>query len=353
MGHDEGWQEERLCQQCQLFHPLTAFARSKGKSERRKSICNTCEQRKQQERHHRLALQRIKDAQQPERTEHRVHVLQQQERLRQSYEERQREKECWYLQQPDRCCRLCQYLLPATAFDCTNTPDGFLLQTRCRACHEVFRAERQECCCLCQRKTARQDFLSHYEGYALSGNGAWISLCCRGCEATFGALAPALQQRWIAQRCQRSFPSGQVIYAEVDPQTGEIRYIGRTSRPKRRHAQHVSDVAPVAGPWYTRRNWMHTLAQQGLAPSMQVLHPVEVSPLVLAWERRYILHGLQQGWPLLNNEMMDAELVARVKASSNDFLQAPFQLLVQQHFFAVHGLEAFLHQWSQPERLAG
>jgi CsoR family transcriptional regulator, copper-sensing transcriptional repressor len=66
--------------------------------------------------------------------------------------------------------------------------------------------------------------------------------------------------------CQRAFPADQVIYAEVDPETGEIRYIGRTSRPQRRHAQHLQDASSTAAHWgsgkkvwYTRRNRIQAL----------------------------------------------------------------------------------------------
>ncbi|MBA2681297.1 MAG: hypothetical protein H0U76_23215 [Ktedonobacteraceae bacterium] len=215
-------------------------------------------------------------------------------------------------------------------------------------------------CCLCQQKTPRRDFLSHYDGYALCGNGACISLCCQACEPAFRALSPSHQWRWIHACCQRSFPSGQVIYAEVDPETGDIRYVGRTSRPKRRHAQHLDDASSTAGhwgserrAWYTRRNWIHALSEKGLTPSMQILQTVDVSPLVVEWEQRYIWHGMQHGWKLLNVEVMDAGLVARVKASPFDFLQVPCELLMQQHFFSSHGLVAFLHQWYYPQCLAG
>jgi hypothetical protein len=206
----------------------------------------------------------------------------------------------------------------------------------------------------------RRDFLSHYDGYALCGNGTWISLCCKGCESAFRALPPRQQRMYIHACCQRSFPSGQVIYAEVDPETGDIRYIGRTNKPKRRHAQHLGDVSPAAGQWgserqawYTRRNWMHALSEKGVTPSMQILQTVEVSPFVVEWEQRYIWHGIQQGWKLLNMETMDTRLVARVKASLLDFLQVPFEILVQQCFFSSYGLEAFLHRWYQSERLVG
>lgn len=358
ISETESQESERRCLQCQKAKPLQAFSRHKGKIEKRKKICCECEQLKQLERYRRVEIQR-KTWQQQERKERRQQAWERKVALQQIYEQRQQEREYWYLQQPDRRCRTCRQILSASAFGATVTTNGFMLHTRCRICHEALCTQLQLTCCLCQQKTPRRDFLSHYDGYALCGNGAWISLCCQGCESAFRALSSSQQRMSIQACCQRNFPSGQVIYAEVDPEVGDIRYVGRTSRPKRRHAQHLGDVSPTAGQWgaerqawYTRRNWMHTLAEKGLMPSMQVLQTVEVSPLVVEWEQRYIWHGIQQGWKLLNVETMDAGLVARVKASPVDFLQVPFEILMQLRFFPSYGLEAFLHQWYQSEPLA-
>jgi hypothetical protein len=211
-------------------------------------------------------------------------------------------------------------------------------------------------CCLCHRKTPRRHFLAQISGYALCGDGAALSLCCQGCAADFLALSAAQQAFAIRSCCKKAFPDGQVIYAEVDPETQEIRYIGRTGKPKRRHAQHLGDRSsregqwgPERTTWYTRRNWMQALAEKALTPSMEILYTVEVAPLVLEWEQRFIFHGLQQGWNLLNWETMDTELVARARASSIDFFTIPFEVLVQQRFFSPYGLVAFLHKWYQPE----
>ncbi len=351
---------ERRCLQCQKTKPLLAFSRHKGKTDERRKICHECEQLNQQERHRRVEIRRNMWQQQQEREERKQQERERKVALRQAHEQRQREREHWYLQQPDRRCRLCRQILPASAFGGMASANGFILHTRCSICHEALRERRQPACCLCQQKTPRRDFLSHYDGYALCGNGTWISLCCKGCEPAFRALSGSRQGIYIHACCQRSFPSGQVIYAEVDPETDEIRYVGRTGKPKRRHAQHLGDASPTAGQWgserkawYTRSNWMHTLSEKGLKPFMQILQNVEVSPLVVEWEQRYIWHGIQQGWKLLNVETMDAGLVVRVKASSFDFLTVPFERLVQQHFFSSQGLVAFLHEWYQSERLAG
>ncbi|HYU73755.1 MAG TPA: hypothetical protein VEL31_13835, partial [Ktedonobacteraceae bacterium] len=351
---------ERRCLQCQKTKPLLAFSRRKGKADERKMICSECEQFNQHERHRRLATQRKAGQQQQEWEERKQHEWERRMALRQAHEQRLREKEYWYLQQPDRRCRMCHQILPASAFGGMSSSDGFILHTRCTTCHEALRERRQLACCLCREKTPRRDFLSSYDGYALCGDGAWISLCCQGCESAFRALPAVRQGMHIRACCQRSFPPGQVIYAEVDPEKGDIRYVGRTGKPQRRHAQHLGDTSPTAvqwgaerKAWYTRSNWMHALSEKGLTPSMQILQNVEVSSLVVEWEQRFIWHGMQRGWKLLNGETMDEKLVARVKAACFDFLQVPFELLVQQHFFSSHGLAAFLHKWHQSEVLAG
>ena len=352
ISETESLEGERRCLQCKKTKPLLAFSRYKGKIDGPGKICCECVWLKQQERHRRVATQRNIWQQQQERKERKQREWERRVALRQAHEQRQREREHWYLQQPDRRCRTCGQILPAFAFGGTTSANGFILHTSCTICHEMLMQRRQLACCFCQKKLPRRDFLSHYDGYALCGNGAWISLCCQECELAFQALSSGRQWMYIHACCQRTFPPGQVIYAEVDPETDDIRYIGRTSRPQRRHAQHLSDASPRGGqwgaerkPWYTRNNWMHTLSEKGLTPSMQILRHVDVSPLVMEWEQRYIWHGIQQEWKLLNGEAMDEGLVAQIKATRFDFLQVSFDLLVQQHFFSAHGLVAFLHRW--------
>lgn len=352
---------ERSCPQCKETKPLMAFPWRNGKISECKIFCNTCEERRKQEQHHRMITQReIWQQQQQERKAIRQQEWGRRVALRQTYEERWRERENWYLRQPDRRCRTCHQVLSASAFDGTSSAHSFTLHTRCRTCHEALLAHLQLPCCLCQKKTPRSDFLSHFKGYALCGSGIAISLCCKGCETALRTLSAARQCILIRSCCQQAFPTGQVIYAECDPETDEIRYVGRTSKPKRRHAQHLQDTSSTVArwgterkSWYTRGNWIYALAERGLKPSMQILQTIEKSPLVVEWEQRSIWHGIQQGWNLLNGETMDEELVARVKASPVDFLMAPFEILVQQHFFSSYELPAFLHYWHQSEYLLG
>ncbi len=349
---------ERRCWQCQKTKALPAFSQQKGKTDERKKICQVCEQWNQQERHHRVESQRLRWHQQQGREESKLQDRARKVALRQSYEQRQQEKECWFLQQQDRRCSICHQLLSFADIEVISSKNSFTFHTRCTDCREVLRIRHLPPCCLCQEKTTRRNFLSVYDGYTLSGNGACISLCCRGCEAAFRAL-PVLQQAgYIRACCRRSFSAGQVIYAEVDPETGELRYVGRTNRPQRRHAQHLSDTSPTIvrwgterKVWYTRGNWMHALREKGLQPSMQILYSVEDSSQVIEWEQRFIWYGVQQGWQLLNGQAMNETLVARARTVPIDFLQVPFEQLVQQEFFSSHGLAAFLHKWHLTENV--
>ncbi|MBA2394326.1 MAG: hypothetical protein H0V70_16480 [Ktedonobacteraceae bacterium] len=345
----EPLEDEKLCLQCKKIRPLADFSQYKGKATDHRKICRECEQFKQYERHCRVIAQR-ETWQTQERAERRHQSWQRSVTLRQMHEERWREREHWYLQQPERRCRACQQIFPASAFGGSTTPAGFMLHVHCKACHAALLERRMPVCCLCQKRVVHRNFLATFNGYILCGDGIAFSLCCEDCAMAFHKLSSAQQDIYIHACCQRTFPMGQVIYAEVDPLTDEIRYVGRTGRPERRHAQHLCDRSAIAGQWgaqktacYTRRNWMQALVEQGLQPSMQILYHVGISPLVLEWEQRFIWHGMQQGWRLLNWETMDENLVARVRTAHYNFLQTPFELLVEQHFFAANDLVAFLH----------
>lgn len=354
VGEDGAPREEMQCLQCQQMKLFLAFPRVKSKAGKQRMVCSACEQFNRHERLLRAKVQWETEYQAGE--ERRRRERERKNAWRQAYEQHQQEMAQWYLQQPDRLCSMCHQLLPASAFGGVSSPNGFIFYTRCKSCHEALRLRRQPACCLCEEKLPRRDFLSSYDGYELCCDGAWVSLCCRRCESAFRALPVVQQQSYIRACCQRSFPSGQVIYAEVDPEMGDIRYVGRTGNPERRHSQHLSDVSPTMAlwgteqkAWYTRGNWIYALAEKKLAPSMRILHHVEVSPLVVEWEMRFIWHGIQQGWKLLNGESMDEALVARINASRLDFLLAPFELLAQQQFFSSYGLAAFIHRWHQSE----
>lgn len=349
------------CHYCKQTKPYVDFRTCQAKRNAARKICQACEQHRSDERQQRVIKQRqISDEQLREREEKKQKIWQRRILSLQIQREYERDLEDWYHLQADRWCPGCHQILSASAFGIRSSSGDFALYTRCKICHGQMLEMRQLACCLCQRRTPRRNFLAHFKEYDLRGDGASVTLCCQECERAFLALSPLQQNNYIRASCQRAFPAGQVIYAEVDPQTQEIRYIGRTSQPERRHTQHLSDRSVREGrwgadriPWYTRRNWVQTLAEGGQVPSMEILQLIDVAPRVLEWEQRFIFHGIQQGWRLLNREMMDRELVARIKTSYMDFLTAPFDMLVQQRFFAPQGLIAFLYEWHQPEHLIG
>ncbi len=72
------------------------------------------------------------------------------------------------------------------------------------------------------------------------------------------------------------------------------------------------------------------------------------APQAIEWEERYILHGIQQGWPLLNIETTLETLVARTKASQLDFLHCSFEDLAQEKFVHKKGIMAFIRQYYRP-----
>jgi hypothetical protein len=86
------------------------------------------------------------------------------------------------------------------------------------------------------------------------------------------------------------------IYVLIDPRTGDIRYVGRTVRPKRRLSQHLAmrdrDQAP-------RAVWIRSLVRQGYLPLLEVVQAVPVDFCAEA-EAYWIDHFRSLGCALLN-----------------------------------------------------
>lgn len=77
-----------------------------------------------------------------------------------------------------------------------------------------------------------------------------------------------------------------VIYALCEPDTNEIRYIGRTSRPRSRYIEHLSGPIGDKNP---KRIWIDELLAQGKRPIMRILEMVSKSEA--EWtEYTYIRH---------------------------------------------------------------
>ena len=65
---------------------------------------------------------------------------------------------------------------------------------------------------------------------------------------------------------------------------------------------------------------------------------------MVEYERRSILHAIQQGWPIVTTEAVPSE---KVRASSLDFLHAPLEALIDEGWFSEDGMEAFIRTWSE------
>jgi hypothetical protein len=89
-----------------------------------------------------------------------------------------------------------------------------------------------------------------------------------------------------------------VVYALVDPRDLAVRYIGVTHSPRTRQLQHVTpNTTPTSGPKV--REWIASLAAEGLAPSMVKLEEVD-GKRRMEKESQWIYFGRSVGWDLLN-----------------------------------------------------
>lgn len=86
------------------------------------------------------------------------------------------------------------------------------------------------------------------------------------------------------------------IYGLCDPESGLIRYIGKSIRPVERLSNHMNDHGTCH-----RTNWLRSLKIKGLKPTLVILQEL---PENAAWqdaEKAWIAYGYSQGWPLVNN----------------------------------------------------
>lgn len=88
-----------------------------------------------------------------------------------------------------------------------------------------------------------------------------------------------------------------VIYGLVDPNTQQIRYVGKTrQKVSSRLSAHLRERSKCH-----RLNWIKSLQDRGQKPEIIILEEI-----FGAWpweesERYWIAHGRAEGWPLTNN----------------------------------------------------
>lgn len=94
------------------------------------------------------------------------------------------------------------------------------------------------------------------------------------------------------------------IYALCEPDTNVIRYIGKSTNPRRRLLNHMNDNGKCH-----RTNWLQSLKRRGKVPGLMIIERIEIfkedDGSVPQWdwqwsERYWIALGRHLGWPLVN-----------------------------------------------------
>lgn len=86
------------------------------------------------------------------------------------------------------------------------------------------------------------------------------------------------------------------IYGLFDPESGMIRYIGKSIRPEERLRNHMQDKSKCH-----RSHWLRSLKSKGMKPGMIFLEQVSGEWPWQESERFWISYGKRNGWPLTNN----------------------------------------------------
>lgn len=84
------------------------------------------------------------------------------------------------------------------------------------------------------------------------------------------------------------------IYALCDPDTGAIRYVGKSSNPAHRLGQHLSDSDKCR-----KANWIRSLQRAEQKPVLEILDEVSCVEWQ-SWEAAYIQFYREQGCDLVN-----------------------------------------------------
>lgn len=87
------------------------------------------------------------------------------------------------------------------------------------------------------------------------------------------------------------------IYALLDPESGDVRYIGKSIRPERRLSDHLTQTPTACH----RSHWLESLKSRNLKPDLVILESSRGNWPWQAAERWWIRHGRSIGWRLTNN----------------------------------------------------
>ena len=126
----------------------------------------------------------------------------------------------------------------------------------------------------------------------------------------------------------------QYVYALVDPETGAVRYIGRSNKPQVRYNHHMTGM-------YSRqkRKWIDDLATRGLRPTLTILEECEAAQ-VEERETYWLYHYIDDGAHLLNSEDHIVAKRKRVQNLKPMFVRlTPLQHDLVQKMISENGLK--------------
>ena len=90
-------------------------------------------------------------------------------------------------------------------------------------------------------------------------------------------------------------PQTLYIYGLREPDTGLIRYIGKTNNPHRRWLNHLTEKSHCK-----RTYWIRSLLRRGLRPEIVVIEEIHGAWPWQESERFWIAFANRNGWPLIN-----------------------------------------------------
>lgn len=88
------------------------------------------------------------------------------------------------------------------------------------------------------------------------------------------------------------------IYALLDPQTLQVRYIGKSDNPTERFLQHAKEAK--RWPQMFKSRWIASIANRGLTPVLHILEKCRQEEWQEA-ETEWIAFGCAVEWPLTNS----------------------------------------------------
>lgn len=99
-------------------------------------------------------------------------------------------------------------------------------------------------------------------------------------------LAKENPERWRAK----------YIYGLIDPESQQIRYIGKSIRPRERLRDHMNEISNCH-----RSHWLRRLRARGQMPELVILEEIRGEWPWQEAERYWIARAKALGWPLVNN----------------------------------------------------